>query len=77
MKTLLLDYFQGMFENNIITFNPGWDTDAQVLKDFDDVRVIQKELKSKGIQLETEAAEDSSWTSQFCCNGPRWKCHSD
>ena len=47
--------FQGMFENNILTFNPGWDSNAQTLKDFDDVRKIQKHLKEKNIKLEREA----------------------
>ncbi len=44
----LIGLFQGMFEQNILTFNPGWDANAQPLDDFDDVRVIQKALKTKG-----------------------------
>jgi len=52
--------FQGMFENNILTFNPGWDESANTLKNFDDVRDIQKHLKSKGIALESEAYEGAS-----------------
>lgn len=51
----LVGLFQGMFENNILTFNPGWDTNAAKLKDFDDVRDIQKQLKSKGVKLDKEA----------------------
>ena len=47
----LVGLFQGMFENNILTFNPGWDTDAQPLDAFDDVRTIQKDLKEKGVTL--------------------------
>ncbi len=47
--------FQGMFEGNILTFNPGWDADGQPISDFDDVRDIQKRLKSKGLTLTTEA----------------------
>ncbi|SDS26597.1 hypothetical protein SAMN04515667_1783 [Formosa sp. Hel1_31_208] len=56
----LVGLFQGMFENNILTFNPGWDESANTLKEFDDVRVIQKHLKSKGISLESEADELTS-----------------
>ena len=52
--------FQGMFENNIITFNPGWDESANKLDNFDDVRDIQKSLKSDGIELMQEADLDSS-----------------
>ena len=56
----LIGLFQGMFENNILTFNPGWDADAKVLEKFDDVRKIQQSLKNKGIEIETEADENSS-----------------
>lgn len=56
----LIGLFQGMFEQNILTFNPGWDSNAQTLEDFDDVREIQRELKSKGIELNREAEEHSS-----------------
>ncbi|AXT49564.1 VOC family protein [Aquimarina sp. BL5] len=56
----LVGLFQGMFENNIMTFNPGWDTSANKLESFDDVREIQKDLKKKGVKLEQEADEDSS-----------------
>ncbi len=56
----LVGLFQGMFENNIITFNPGWDENANKLESFSDVRDIQKHLKNKAIKLETEADETSS-----------------
>tara|TARA_R110001599_G_C12264974_1_gene660782 strand:- start:987 stop:1358 length:372 start_codon:yes stop_codon:yes gene_type:complete len=56
----LVGLFQGMFPNNILTFNPGWDERAQKLDDFDDVRHIQKELKSKGITLQSAADESTS-----------------
>ena len=56
----LVGLFQGMFEKNILTFNPGWDENAQTLDAFDDVREIQKDLKSKGIELVSEADETSS-----------------
>jgi len=51
----LIGLFQGMFENNILTFNPGWDSDANALDGFDDVRNIQKMLKESDIKLESEA----------------------
>lgn len=56
----LVGLFQGMFENNILTFNPGWDENAQTLERYDDVRVIQRQLKEKGIQLAAEADENTS-----------------
>jgi len=59
-ESTLVGLFQGMFENNIMTFNPGWDTNASKLESFDDVREIQKELKNKGIKLHTEADENTT-----------------
>jgi len=47
----LVGLFQGMFQGNILTFNPGWDENAQNVEQFDDVRKIQQELKSKGISI--------------------------
>lgn len=52
--------FHGMFDNNILTFNPGWDANAKKLQSFDDVRTIQKHIKSKGIKLEREANETTT-----------------
>ena len=56
----IIGLFQGMFENNILTFNPGWDSNAQKLNNYDDVREIQKELKEKGITPISEADENTS-----------------
>ena len=56
----IIGLFQGMFENNILTFNPGWDQNAQKLESYDDVRTIQKSLKSDGVQLERECDESTS-----------------
>jgi len=53
----VIGLFQGMFENNIMTFNPGWDQNASKLEDFDDIRKIQNDLKAKGIKLQTEVDE--------------------
>lgn len=56
----LIGLFQGMFEQNILTFNPGWDENAQALESFDDVRAIQKQLKQQGIALQQEADEQTA-----------------
>jgi glyoxylase I family protein len=56
----LIGLFQGMFEHNILTFNPGWDQNAQALDQFDDVRAIQQHLKEKNIHLEQEVDVASS-----------------
>lgn len=51
----LIGLFQGMFQNNILTFNPGWDENAQVVEGFDDVRAIQAHLKAQHVALDSEA----------------------
>lgn len=56
----LIGLFQDMFPNNILTFNPGWDENANTLPEFDDVREIQRQLKNKNIKLESEADEAGS-----------------
>lgn len=56
----LIGLFQGMFENNILTFNPGWDSNASKLEKFDDVREIQKHLRERGVKLEAEADENTN-----------------
>ncbi len=66
----LIGLFQGMFENNILTFNPGWDENAKNIEKFDDVREIQKKLKSKNIKLITEADENSSGPASFMITDP-------
>lgn len=55
-----LGLFQGMFEDNILTFNPDWDARAQELEDYDDVREIQKTLKERGLELASEVDESTS-----------------
>lgn len=56
----IIGLFQGMFEQNIITFNPGWDENAKNIDVFDDVRTIQKHLKDSGIMLTNDADENST-----------------
>jgi catechol 2,3-dioxygenase-like lactoylglutathione lyase family enzyme len=59
-ENTIIGLFEGMFAGNIITFNPGWDENAQNIASFDDVRVIQQHLKNAGIALTTEADPNSS-----------------
>lgn len=56
----VLGLFQGMFEKNILTFNPGWDQDCNTLPEFDDVREIQHRLKAAGVTLTGEVDESST-----------------
>ena len=57
--------FKGMFEKNILTFNPGWDSNAQKVDVFTDVRDLQRQLKAKGLALQTEADETSMGPASF------------
>jgi predicted lactoylglutathione lyase len=66
----LVGLFQGMFEGNILTFNPGWDENVNTLEDYDDVRDIQKKLKEKGVKLESEANESTSGPANFMVVDP-------
>lgn len=66
----LIGLFQGMFQNNILTFNPGWDENAAKLDSFDDVREIQRELKQKGANLLTQADENTSGPASFMIPDP-------
>lgn len=56
----LVGLFQGMFEKNMLTFNPGWDENAKTLDAFEDVREIQKHLKNNDIKLESEIDKNST-----------------
>ena len=67
---IVLGLFQGMFDRNILTFNPGWDQNAETLESFTDVRDLQKELKSKGVTLENEADEAGSGPASFSFTDP-------
>ena len=66
----LIGLFQGMFEGNLLTFNPGWDAEAQNLESFDDVREIQRQLKARGIPLENEADEKSTGPGSLVVKDP-------
>ena len=62
--------FQGMFEKNILTFNPGWDSNANKLDTFTDIRALQGSLKEQGVELTTEADPDSSGPASFLLIDP-------
>ena len=69
-ESILIGLFQGMFEDNLLTFNPGWDANAKVLDNFDDVRVIQRSLKDNGIKLENETDESTSGPANIVVKDP-------
>ena len=66
----VIGLFQGMFDKNILTFNPGWNSDAQPLKEFTDVRELQRQLKASGITMITEADENSTGPASFMIADP-------
>ena len=66
----VIGLFQGMFEGNMMTFNPGWDQSAQPLESYDDVRDIQKKLKAEGITLISEADESTSGPGNLMLQDP-------
>jgi lactoylglutathione lyase len=66
----IIGLFQGMFEKNSLTFNPGWDQYATAIADFTDVRVLQRQLKEQGVELMMEADEDSTGPASFVVVDP-------
>ena len=66
----IIGLFQGMFEKNILTFNPGWNENAENLDSFTDIRNLQKELKAKGIKILTEADETTEGPASFTIEDP-------
>ena len=62
--------FQGMFEKNILTFNPGWDSNAQPLASFTDIRELQRQLKAQGVQLLQEADETTTGPASLIAVDP-------
>ena len=69
-KNHVIGLFQGMFENNVLTFNPGWDNNANELTQFEDVRTLQEQLKEKGINFVSEADEQSTGPASFMILDP-------
>ncbi|WP_431610195.1 VOC family protein [Chryseobacterium sp. 'Rf worker isolate 10'] len=66
----LIGLFQAMFDGNMLTFNPGWDENAQNLESFDDVREIQRKLKESGIEIGKEADENTSGPEHIYLKDP-------
>jgi lactoylglutathione lyase len=68
--TTVIGLFQGMFDKNILTFNPGWNSDAQKLESFTDIRDLQRQLKDGGLELISEADESSTGPASFMLLDP-------
>ena len=66
----IIGLFQGMFEKNILTFNPGWDQNANKLDSFKDVRDLQRELKARGMKFKNEADESTTGPASFIVVDP-------
>jgi catechol 2,3-dioxygenase-like lactoylglutathione lyase family enzyme len=66
----VIGLFQGMFEKNILTFNPGWDSNARKLDTFTDVRELQRQLKAQGIQFESAVDEHTTGPGSFIVMDP-------
>ena len=66
----VIGLFQGMFEKNILTFNPGWDQNAQKVESFTDVRELQRKLKEQGVQFMQEADESTTGPASFIAVDP-------
>jgi catechol 2,3-dioxygenase-like lactoylglutathione lyase family enzyme len=68
--TCVIGLFQGMFDKNILTFNPGWDSEARELESFTDVRQLQHELRGKGVEFINQADESTSGPASFMVVDP-------
>ncbi len=68
--TCTIGLFQGMFERNILTFNPGWDAAGRPVASFTDVRQLQQRLKAGGVELKTEADEGTTGPESFVIEDP-------
>lgn len=66
----VIGLFQGMFEKNMLTFNPGWDQNAQKLAIFTDVRELQRQLKAQGVEFLNEADESTTGPTHFLLVDP-------
>jgi lactoylglutathione lyase len=66
----IIGLFQGMFEKNLLTFNPGWDSNASKLDTFTDVRELQRQLKAQGVEFQTEADESTTGPASFVIVDP-------
>lgn len=66
----VIGLFQGMFDKNILTFNPGWNNNAETLPQFTDVRELQRQLRAKGVTFSTEADESTTGPASFMTADP-------
>ena len=66
----VIGLFQGMFEKNVLTFNPGWDQNAQKRATYTDVRELQRQLRAQGVQLAIEADESTTGPASFMAVDP-------
>lgn len=66
----VIGLFQGLFDRNILTFNPGWDQNAQPLAEFTDVRELQRRLKAGGVEIVKETDEDATGPGSFLTVDP-------
>ncbi|WP_404328603.1 VOC family protein [Mesobacillus maritimus] len=69
-ENCVIGLFQGMFEKNILTFNPGWNQNAENIDSFTDVRDLQAQLKEKGIKILSEADEASEGPAYLTLEDP-------
>ncbi|CAG9621158.1 VOC family protein [Sutcliffiella rhizosphaerae] len=69
-ESTVIGLFQGMFEKNMLTFNPGWNQNAENIDSFTDIREIQKQLKANGVKMLTEADETSEGPASFIMEDP-------
>jgi lactoylglutathione lyase len=69
-ETHLIGLFQGMFDKNMLTFNPGWDSDAKPVPGAIDVRDIQRHIKARGGKLDQEADESTTGPASFVITDP-------
>ena len=66
----VIGLFQGMFDKNILTFNPGWDQSAQALNEFTDVRELKRRLVEQGLEVQQEAGDEESGPGSFVMVDP-------
>ncbi len=76
-ETATIGLFQGMFDKNMLTFNPGWDRSAQTLPDFDDVRDIQRAFKSQGLTPIDRGRRVNDWARISDAPRSRWQPDPD
>jgi catechol 2,3-dioxygenase-like lactoylglutathione lyase family enzyme len=69
-ESVVIGLFQGMFERNTLTFNPGWDVDGNQLPSFTDVRELQRQLRASGVELAAEVDEEGSGPGSFMVIDP-------